>query len=127
VPLKRISELHLTVSLNCTSNSTFMLQEQNAVCNVPIPTFTARNQIAVAAMPGSLIPQKVFMFSLKRMHFCSVTVLLLCYLSRLYVTCGCYFKCFRFLHGSMKTKVRVLLAILLMYKSNQILLEMVLV
>lgn len=34
-------------------------QEQNAVCNVPIPTFTARNQIAVAAMPGSLIPQKI--------------------------------------------------------------------
>ncbi|AQK82842.1 uncharacterized LOC100192577 [Zea mays] len=32
-------------------------QEQNAVCN--IPTFTARNQMSVAAMQGALVPQKI--------------------------------------------------------------------
>jgi len=63
------------------------------MCNVPIPAFTARNQMSVAATQGALIPQKVFMFSLKRIHFCSVTVFLLCCLSRLYLTWGCYFKC----------------------------------
>jgi hypothetical protein len=40
---------------------------------------------------------------------------------------GFFFQMFRFLHGSMIIKVRVLLAILLMYKLNQIQLVMVLV
>ncbi|KAJ1258400.1 hypothetical protein BS78_10G072700 [Paspalum vaginatum] len=34
-------------------------QEQNAMCNVPTPTFTACNQMAVTATQGALIPQKM--------------------------------------------------------------------
>ncbi|CAL5037286.1 unnamed protein product [Urochloa decumbens] len=34
-------------------------QEQNPMCNVPIPTFTARNQMAVTTTQGAQIPQKM--------------------------------------------------------------------
>lgn len=123
MPLKRISELHLTVNLNYTSNSISILQEQNAMCN--IPTFTARNQMSVAATQGELIPQKVFKFSLtyiSAQSLCSFYVTF----HQIVPDMRFFFQMFRFLHGSMKIKVRVLLAILLMYKHNQIRLEMVL-
>ncbi|XP_062233406.1 uncharacterized protein LOC133930707 [Phragmites australis] len=34
-------------------------QEQTAMCNVPIPTFVARNQMSVTATQGALIPPKM--------------------------------------------------------------------
>lgn len=36
------------------------------MCNVPIPTFTARNQMTVTTTQGAQIPQKVFAFTLKK-------------------------------------------------------------
>ncbi|KAG0513251.1 hypothetical protein BDA96_10G085700 [Sorghum bicolor] len=36
-----------------------VINEQNAMCNVPLPAFTARNQMSVAATQGALIPQKI--------------------------------------------------------------------
>ncbi|KAF8697951.1 hypothetical protein HU200_035450 [Digitaria exilis] len=36
-----------------------VLQEQNPMCNVPIPTFSAGNQMAVTATQGAQIPQKM--------------------------------------------------------------------
>lgn len=53
------------------------------MCNVPVPTFTARNQMTVTTTQGAQIPQKVFFtFTLrKKITLFSVTVLLLCCLS----------------------------------------------
>ncbi|TKW19735.1 hypothetical protein SEVIR_4G039401v4 [Setaria viridis] len=34
-------------------------QEQNPMCNVPIPTFTARNQMTVTTTQGAQVPQKM--------------------------------------------------------------------
>jgi hypothetical protein len=31
------------------------------MCNVPVPTFTARNQMTVTTTQGAQIPQKVFL------------------------------------------------------------------
>jgi hypothetical protein len=52
------------------------------MCNVPIPAFTAHNQMAVTTTQGAQIPQQVCLpFLLEKNTFSSVTVLLLCCLS----------------------------------------------
>ena len=97
------------------------------MCNLPIPAFTAHNQMAVTTTKGARIPQQVFLPSLRKKYILlSYCITFVLPFIRLYLTLDSYLPMFRCLHWSMKIKVTVLLAVLLMCKTKQIQLEMAL-